>query len=92
MVRAPELYTPLSIFDVMMRSDNEAIVARNTCDFYGGKYCITVKSPHSTCRHAVQRSDNAAILASIEITCVLGENYFIVASRHIIVTLFLFLK
>jgi hypothetical protein len=48
MVRAPELYTPLSIFDVMTRSDDEAILARNTCDFYGGKYCNIVGSLHST--------------------------------------------
>jgi hypothetical protein len=32
----------------------------------------------------VQRSDNAAILASIEITFVSGENCFIVGSRHYI--------
>jgi hypothetical protein len=47
MVRAPELYTPLSSFDVMTRSDDEAILAQNTCDFYGGKYCIIVGSLHS---------------------------------------------
>jgi hypothetical protein len=31
---------------------------------------------------AVQRSDNAAILASVETTCVSGENCFIVGSLH----------
>jgi hypothetical protein len=48
MVGAPELYTPLSIFDVMMRSDDEAILARNTCVFNGGKYYSIVGSFHST--------------------------------------------
>jgi hypothetical protein len=64
MARAPELYTTLStrrieaiglfllllkIDDDMTRRDSEAILARNTCDFYGGKYCSIVGSLHSIC-------------------------------------------
>jgi hypothetical protein len=58
MVRAPELYTPLSSFDVMTRSDDEAILAQNTCDFYGGKYCSIVGSLHSTTRRILLQADN----------------------------------
>jgi hypothetical protein len=67
----------------MTRSDDEAILARNTCDFYGGKYCSIVGSLHSMTASAVQRLDRDAIASSIQNTCVLGA---IVSSSRLVTT------